>query len=328
MINGIMIGLDYIKMGWYKFKEACGLGDSNENKAMISQIGVDIEQRQQAIIDGATKIKDLTEKAANTLTWEMSWKKGEKESDAVSGADTPITDNATQIAPTTQTDKAGGGSVLNPKKKGKGSGNGAGTDSKGNILDLNKIIPDLKGSTAYTAIASHLATVKIPAIATPESVAMPSAVATTMLPSTAPQNDPATLGGEPDWNPNQRESVGRSATETGSKGNFFDLKKIIPDLKDSIASRLSAIKMPAIAAAASVAMPLTVAATSLPQTALRDDPTKTEYMTQGRERKSVNVAKFCDKIEIHIANADNKGYQQIQTEVANVLKQVLDDYEA
>ena len=27
MVNGIMIGLDYIKLGWYKFKKAVGLGD-------------------------------------------------------------------------------------------------------------------------------------------------------------------------------------------------------------------------------------------------------------------------------------------------------------
>ena len=30
MINGLMIGLDKIKLGWYKFKEAVGLGDSAE----------------------------------------------------------------------------------------------------------------------------------------------------------------------------------------------------------------------------------------------------------------------------------------------------------
>ena len=38
MVNGIMIGLDYIKLGWYKFKKAVGLGDKAENEAMISQI--------------------------------------------------------------------------------------------------------------------------------------------------------------------------------------------------------------------------------------------------------------------------------------------------
>jgi hypothetical protein len=33
MINGIMIGLDKIKLGWDKFKEAVGMGDSAENQA-------------------------------------------------------------------------------------------------------------------------------------------------------------------------------------------------------------------------------------------------------------------------------------------------------
>lgn len=243
LTNGVMIGLDYIKLGWYKFKEAVGLGDSAENQAMISQIGASIEQRQQAIIDGAKEIKDLSEKAANSLTWELSWKNNKEQPDAVTGV-SPATQNATVIPVTeTRSDTASGGSVLNPQKKGKGS---TGTGKSSQVLDLNKIIPDLKGSTAYSAITT----------------------------------------------------------------------------------RLSALKIPAIAAAASVAMPLTVAATTLPQAAPQNDPAKTEYMAQVRNGRSVSVAKFCDKIEIHIANADNKGYQQIQSEVANVLKQVLDDYEA
>ena len=40
------------------------------------------------------------------------------------------------------------------------------------------------------------------------------------------------------------------------------------------------------------------------------------------------MSKFCDTIEIHIANADGKGYNQIDEEVTAVLKKVLDEYEA
>ena len=39
------------------------------------------------------------------------------------------------------------------------------------------------------------------------------------------------------------------------------------------------------------------------------------------------MGKFCDKIEIHIANADGKGYEQIEEEVVEVLKKVMDNYE-
>jgi hypothetical protein len=33
MMNNILSGLDEIKLGWYRFKEAVGLGDSSENQA-------------------------------------------------------------------------------------------------------------------------------------------------------------------------------------------------------------------------------------------------------------------------------------------------------
>lgn len=79
LVNGLMIGLDKIKLGWYKFKEAVGLGDSGENKAMISQLNEDVEQRKRAIVDGARKIDELRKKTAASLTWELSWKEGEGE---------------------------------------------------------------------------------------------------------------------------------------------------------------------------------------------------------------------------------------------------------
>lgn len=78
-INGIMIGLDKIKIGWYKFKEACGIGDSAENKAMIAQINADVEARQKAIAEAASKLNsDNLKKAKESLAGiEMSW--GSKE---------------------------------------------------------------------------------------------------------------------------------------------------------------------------------------------------------------------------------------------------------
>lgn len=74
-INGFLIGLDKIKLGWYKFKEACGIGDTEENQAAIAQINADVEKRQQAILDGAKKVKDNAEKAVQSLTSiKMGWK--------------------------------------------------------------------------------------------------------------------------------------------------------------------------------------------------------------------------------------------------------------
>ena len=67
MINGLMIGLDKIKLGWYKFKEAVGLGDSAENQAAIARINADVENRQQAIIEGAKRVADHAAKARASL---------------------------------------------------------------------------------------------------------------------------------------------------------------------------------------------------------------------------------------------------------------------
>ena len=57
LVNWIMIGVDKIKLKWYEFKEALGLGDSSENQAAIKQITADMEERQKAISDGADKVR-------------------------------------------------------------------------------------------------------------------------------------------------------------------------------------------------------------------------------------------------------------------------------
>lgn len=233
MANGIMIGLDYIKLGWYKFKKAVGLGDKSENEAMISQISGDIDSRKKAIVDGAKNLKNLAQDAGNSLSWELSWKGG-KNGETVS-----------PLVPATETPD--GTKVPRAKQKVNidFSKTGTGSESK-TVLDLNKIIPDLKGSAAYTAIASRLSSVRVPSLAT---------------------------------------------------------------------------------AAASLAMPLTVAATSLPQSGATSQPTPMEQ-AYGSQRGGVTMSKFCDKIEIHIASADGKGYDQIEEEVTAVLKKVMDNYEA
>lgn len=84
LINGLMIGLNKIQEGWYKFKNATGLGDENENNKMLAQIQADTEARKQAIVDGykevankAIQAKDEFVKAAGSL----SWKKDEEKTD-------------------------------------------------------------------------------------------------------------------------------------------------------------------------------------------------------------------------------------------------------
>lgn len=67
-INQIMIGINKIKTGWYKFKEALGMGDSTENQAMLEQIRKDTEQRKNAIRDAAKDVKNTWEAAKNEFS--------------------------------------------------------------------------------------------------------------------------------------------------------------------------------------------------------------------------------------------------------------------
>ena len=79
VVNGIMIGLNAIKLGWYEFKEACGLGDSSENQSAIAKIHADIEARKKAITDGTKKIAEHEAKAIRALKGiKMSWGPDEK----------------------------------------------------------------------------------------------------------------------------------------------------------------------------------------------------------------------------------------------------------
>lgn len=83
-----------------------------------------------------------------------------------------------------------------------------------------------------------------------------------------------------------------------------------------------------VAPAAVSAMPAATAATALPQ---MDAPAASAPMgTAGDAPAQGGIAmdKFCDTIEIHIASADGKGYEQIENEVIGVLQQVMNNYEA
>jgi uncharacterized membrane protein len=68
LVNVLMIGIDKIKIGWYKFKEAVGMGNSAENQAMISQIGLDVENRKKSIVEGYKKMADSAMKAKNEFS--------------------------------------------------------------------------------------------------------------------------------------------------------------------------------------------------------------------------------------------------------------------
>lgn len=90
LVNGIMIGLDKIKLGWYKFKEACGIGDSEENKRAISEINAQVEARQKAIADGAKKMMEHVNNARHAFdNVSIKWK-GKEETAESGGTNSQI----------------------------------------------------------------------------------------------------------------------------------------------------------------------------------------------------------------------------------------------
>jgi len=68
LVNGLMIGINKIKEGWYNFKEAVGMGDSDENQRMLSQIAADTEARKKSISDGYKKMVDTGKAAMNEFS--------------------------------------------------------------------------------------------------------------------------------------------------------------------------------------------------------------------------------------------------------------------
>ena len=77
VVNGLMMGLDKIKEGWYKFKLAVGIGDENENNAALAKIQGDIKTRANVIAAAAKVEKEHLEKAKHafdnvSLEWDKS----------------------------------------------------------------------------------------------------------------------------------------------------------------------------------------------------------------------------------------------------------------
>lgn len=63
VVNSLMIGINKIQIGWYKFKEAMGMGDSSQNQKMIADISNDVEMRKKSILDGYKKIAETAGQA-------------------------------------------------------------------------------------------------------------------------------------------------------------------------------------------------------------------------------------------------------------------------
>ena len=131
-INGLMIGLNKIKEGWYKFKNAVGIGDKGENNSALAQIKADTEARKKAIVDGAKQLITVSKKAGNEFqkAGQSLYIKDDKKNKKVKKGG-----NSTEI-PTivdANTFLGGGGTIDNKgskkDKKGKGDKKGGSSGS-------------------------------------------------------------------------------------------------------------------------------------------------------------------------------------------------------
>lgn len=85
--NDFMIGINKLMTAWYKFRNAVGLGDENENNAALAKISADTVAREKAIGEANAKVLEYRKLADQSLAGiEMGWEKketnGEKETAA------------------------------------------------------------------------------------------------------------------------------------------------------------------------------------------------------------------------------------------------------
>jgi len=113
LVNGFMIGINKIQIAWYKFKNAVGLGNENENNAQISQLNAQVETRKKSISDGYKKANETAMQAAGEFKAaydSVKWKKEKKADEGISAPTIP------------------GAAITPPSSSGNG-GNGTGKKS-------------------------------------------------------------------------------------------------------------------------------------------------------------------------------------------------------
>lgn len=118
LVNGIMIGINKIQIGWYKFKNAVGMGDESSNTAMINQLNSDVEKRKESIKEGykqaaetALKAKDEFAKAVDSVKWKKD--KKELEDNGIKPPEVPGTTDDETIIDTNDEDSKGSGKKTN-----------------------------------------------------------------------------------------------------------------------------------------------------------------------------------------------------------------------
>ena len=201
-------------------------------------------------------------------------------------------------------------------KNGNGSGSGKSTSRNNkDTFDLNNIgTRDLKGSTAYNAIVSKLAPVKMAGLAA--AVATGMALAPSPAPAATASDGPAPVTVEvPALPPVPATTIPDAPAPAVAE-------TLIPPP----ASATAIFDIPVPSVAETLATPAASDVAAAPAIGLQQDDPKTD--NSPFKRSGTQIGKFCDSVIINIAHADGKGYDQIKDEIMREMLKVFDNYEA
>lgn len=149
LVDGLMMGLNLIKEGWYSFKLAMGIGDEAENRAALEQIHQDTERRKKDIVDGAKEVADLARKGNAEIAaaaGSIKWKKDDEEKEKAKepGINNFLTGGSPEVL-----GKIAHGDNKKGKKEGDGINVGGGSNGIKSItmtLDIKNYFNVTKGT--------------------------------------------------------------------------------------------------------------------------------------------------------------------------------------
>ena len=147
MIDGLMIGLNYIKKGWYEFKEAVGIGDSSENQKMLAQIQADTDARKKSMLEGAKKVSELDAQSKKEFAAAFS---------SLSWNDTSFSDVANGIKNKLGISSPGISEPGIPGTGGSGGLNGGGSGGAGSTVGKDTANSIATGGSKTTHITINL----------------------------------------------------------------------------------------------------------------------------------------------------------------------------
>ncbi|MDB4497828.1 phage tail tape measure protein [Gammaproteobacteria bacterium] len=132
-LNGFMMGIDKLRIGWIKFKMAMGWGNQEENEKSLADLEANIEKRKKCIKEAANDVNEHAKAAYDSKNMvHLGWKKDESEEKEGS----KVTSNGSEAD--TQTESISNQTIQTSSQKIVSGGN---DDKKKQInINLNSLV--------------------------------------------------------------------------------------------------------------------------------------------------------------------------------------------